>query len=211
MPFYVVVEGHGEVQAVPNLVSRLAEDLGYAPAWAMPPLRLPITRSADAEKAVGLLRGRQNVDGLLVLRDDEDGCPCLDGPELARWFADLKAPFPIAVTLFYREYETLFVAALNDLAGQPLTSSGIVRAGLQPGARFDRHPEGPRDAKGIITAAMPPGQAYKETTDQLALTRLLDFDRLRIARLPCFETLERAMHFLLGGKASPGQVFPLDR
>jgi hypothetical protein len=35
MAFYVVVEGQGEVRAVPNLLSRLSADLGFAGArWA---------------------------------------------------------------------------------------------------------------------------------------------------------------------------------
>lgn len=211
MAFYVVVEGAGDVKAVPNLLYRLGQDLGYHDAhWAVP-LKVNVLRKIDAVKAASLIRNRPNVDGMLVLRDDEDGCPRTDGPELARWLKELRLPFPAAAVLLYREYETLFLPCIDLLAGQPLRSGTIERDGLRPGSVFDGDPEGPRDAKGVISSAMPSGRSYKETVDQLALTQLLDFRRLRERDLPCFGTLERALHFLLSGDACAGQVFPLDR
>jgi hypothetical protein len=72
-------------------------------------------------------------------------------------------------------------------------------------------PEGPRDAKGVMSSLMPAGRAYKPTTDQLALTQMVDFDKLRVSGLPCFGTLERGVRFLLEEKGRPGDVFPVDR
>jgi hypothetical protein len=210
MAHYVVVEGAGEVRAVPNLLHRLSSELGHPTHWA-PPLRINVIRSTDAEKAGNLVRQRPDAEGLLVLRDDEDGCPRDDAPQLARWMKRLELPFPTACVLFYREYETLFLPCLAELAGKPLKHGSIEREGIRAGALFEGDPEIPRDAKGVVSAAMPSGRAYKETLDQLALTQLLDFSTLRASGLACFATLERALRFLLAGEAAPGTVFPLDR
>jgi hypothetical protein len=209
MALAVVVEGEGERRAVPNLLHRLSADLGHPAARWAAPIRINVQRPADAQRVADLTRHR--FDGLLVLRDDEDGCPAQDGPQMARWFKELSLPFPAACSLFFREYETLFLSALPELAGQDLALGGVVRPGLAAGALFDGDPESRRDAKGVLSSLLPPGRSYKETVDQLAMTQLLEFEPLRRRGLPCFETLERAVGFLLSGDGAPGDVFPLDR
>ena len=205
-----VVEGHGEVIAVPNLINRLAADLGLPLRLSPNPIRMNVRRPRDAERVGELTRTRPRIDGVLVLRDDDDGCPAADGPEMARWFKALSLPFPTTCCLFHREYETLFLAALPELAGQPLRGPGGEREGLPPGAALERDPVAVRDAKGVISGLLPAGRVYKPTTDQLALTRLIRFEPLRNLRIPCFETLDRALGFLARA-ATPGTVFPLDR
>jgi hypothetical protein len=209
LPFSVVVEGAGDAHAVPNLLARLTLDLGLSAAWR-PPIRINVLRPSDAQRVADLTRSRAGLNGLLVLRDDEDGCPAKDGPEMAKWFKDLGLPFPVACCLFFREYETLFLASLPELAGRDLVVRGVSRTGLPADASFTGDPERRRDPKSVLTGLLPAGRSYKETVDQLAFTQLLQFPELRQRALPCFETLERALQFLSGG-APPGSVFPLDR
>jgi hypothetical protein len=205
--YYVVVEGDGDQRSVPNLVSRWCQALGDHQSFWRPPIRINVQREQDAGRVVDLVAARRDAEGLLVLRDDEDGCPKVDGPAMAQWFKDLAAPFPIACVLLYREYETLFLPFLSEWAGRTLSNG---RAGLLPDATFSGDPQGPRDAKGVLTKCMAPGRAYKETVDQLEYTRLLDIDALRASKLPCAETLDRGLRFLLG-PSSGSEVFPLDR
>lgn len=211
MRFYVITEGHGETDAVLNLLHRLQADLRLPAAVWGQPMRKVVASRSSAEEMAGLVRGKGDAQGLLLLRDDEDGCPRNTGPEMAEWLKELGLPFPVAVVLFFREYETLFLPCVDLMAGRPLVSRGIERPGLRAGASFTDDPEGPRDAKGVITSLMPLGRAYKPTTDQLALTQMVDFDRLRASGLPCFGTLERGLRFLLGADGTPGKVFPVDR
>ncbi len=211
MRFYVITEGHGETEAVLNLLHRLQADLGLPLAVWGSPMRKVVANRSSAEEMAGLVRGKGDAQGLLLLRDDEDGCPRDTGPEMAEWLKEVGLPFPVAVVLFFREYETLFLPCVDLMAGRPLVSRGITRPGLRADASFTGDPEGPRDAKGVITSLMPSGRSYKPTTDQLALTQMVDFDQLRESGLPCFGTLERGVTFLLGEGGKPGKVFPVDR
>lgn len=210
MPFHVVAEGHGEPAALENLLNRLQRDLGLPSAVWRTPRRMSVLTPAKARRAAELARAEGDVQGLLLTRDDEDGCPRESAPELARWLKEMELPFPAAVVLFYREYETMFLPCVEEMAGRPIREGNLERPGLVAGAQYDGNYEAPRDAKGELTALMPSGRSYKPTTDQLAFTRMLDFDRLRASGLPCFGTLERALRFLLG-EARPGSVFPIDR
>ncbi len=203
---YVVIEGHGEDAAILNLLVRLADDLGLPRVvWAPPIRRNALHREAATLALCDDLRRRPDCERALLLRDDEDGCPRKTGPEVASWVVQAALPFPTAVVLFYREYETLFLPCASAMAGKPLRDlSGAERSGLPLGATWQGDPEAKRDAKGAISALL--GRRYKATIDQLALTRLLDFEALRRSGLPCFGTLERALSWLAYAK-EPG-VYP---
>lgn len=195
---YLVVEGHGETAAALNLVTRLWSDLGLAELhWSDPPIRgQALQLRAGVDRALELVRRKSDVGALLLLRDADDDCPRETGPLAARWIADAGLPFPAAVVLLRREYETLLLPSLHRMAGVPLRDPrGIERSGIKPGARFEGEPEAQRDAKGVLTAHFISGR-YKPSLDQLALTRLVRFEDLRTASVPAFGTLERALRFL---------------
>lgn len=206
---YVVIEGHGEDAAITNLLVRLADDLGLPRVvWAPPIRRNALHREAATAALCDDLRRRSDCERALLLRDDEDGCPRRTGPEVASWVARAAPPFPTAVVLFYREYETLFLPCASAMAGRLLRDpSGAERPGLPQGAAWTGNPEVKRDAKGEVSALL--GRRYKATIDQFALTRLLDFDALRRSGLSCFGTLERALGWLVRAEA-PG-VYPPPR
>lgn len=205
----LVVEGHGETRAALNLVTRLWSDLGLSPQpWDDPPVRgLALHTRQGLERAAELVRRKVDVSGLLILRDEDDACPRNTGPLASGWIASLHLPFPAALVLLHREYESLFLPCLHRMAGRPLTDPrGVEREGLRADARFDGDPQGPRDAKGEVSARFAAG-SYKPTLDQLALTRMIEFGDIRASGLPAFGTLERALRFLAGGHP-PGTVYP---
>ncbi|MFO0949682.1 MAG: DUF4276 family protein [Isosphaeraceae bacterium] len=209
---YIAIEGHGEVQAVHNLVVRLWQDLGLGPMiWATPPSRaLSITTRAGVSKTCALARSKPDADSLLILRDadDEKDCPKDRGPETAGWVRDESLPFPCAVVLFRREYETLFLPCLHRMAGVPLRDDrNVERPGLVAGTVYQGEYESTRGVKEWLSKHMPKGRSYKPTVDQLALTRLIDFGDLRRAGLASFGTLERALRFLDAERGRPG-VYP---
>ena len=206
----IVVEGHGEDGAAPNLVNRLWQDLRLPSEVisASRPIRFSkLDSEPDVAQLCQILRTKADCDRVLVLHDDEDGCPKDSGPRLGSWLRAAALPFPVAIVLTYREYETMFLASLASLAGKPIVDpGGRTRAGIRAGATYQGDPVAKRDAKGVVSSFMPPRQVYKPTTDQLALTRHLDFALLRTSGLACFGTLERALAFL--ARAGPGQIYP---
>jgi hypothetical protein len=205
----VVVEGHGEVEAVANLVHRLWTAQGHAFLnWQV--ARWPKLASDDGlKKACNYARGIRAA-ALLVLRDNEDSCPKDDGPRLAKIISAQALSVPAAVVLLYREYEVLFLPCLERMAGVLLKDDrGVERPGLVAGTRYEGNYESVRDVKGWLSDHFPQGRSYKPTLDQLPMTRLLDFEVLRSSGLPCFGTLERALGHLAQGIArSDAGVYP---
>jgi hypothetical protein len=195
---YTIVEGHGEKTAVLNLLNRLWSDLGlHALNWADPIRATNLHKEELLRKSCELVRSKPDIEVLLVLRDDEDGCPKGDGPRLAGWIEQFGLPFPTAVVLAYREYETLFLPCIRAMAGKRFVGvNGLERVGLRADARYEGEFESKRDVKGWLSAHMEPGHSYKPTVDQLPLTRMVNFEEVRASGLPWFGTLERALRFL---------------
>lgn len=196
---YLVVEGHGETRAAGNLIYRLWEDLGLGRLVLNdPPARgLSLNTEAGVNKICEIVRRRPDYEGLLLLRDEDDHCPRERGPRTAAWLAAAGLPFPAATVLLHREYEALFLPCLDLMAGRPLADDrGQGRAGLRADARFDGDPQSVRGVKEWLSRHFDGNKSYKPTLDQLPLTRMIDFARLRSADLPCFGTLERALRFL---------------
>jgi hypothetical protein len=201
-----LVEGHGELGAVDNLLHRLSLDLGLGWPWA-PAIRWQnLHLDRGIEKGANLIRSKGDARGLLILRDEDDACPAQRAPAMAERLRALRLPFPAAVVLFHPEYEVLFLPCIHLMAGKELGWGTSARPGLRADARWEGPWEGRRGIKEWLTAQFPPSRSYKPTLDQLPLTRLVDFSTLRQAELACFGTLERAVHSLALG---PGSVYPL--
>ena len=94
----------------------------------------------------------------------------------------------IRVVLAKAEYESWFLAAAASLAGH----RGIDEAASPP-----PDSEAIRDAKGWLSARMPPGRRYRETLHQAALTARFDLDSARAA--PSFDKMWRDLASLIGG------------
>lgn len=205
----IVVEGKGEVEAATSLVARLWKDLDLRPISWTPARRWPkVHLEAEVAHACEWARGQRDVGALLLLRDEDDGCPADVAPRVSAWLSAARLPFPAAITLLHREYEVLFLASLSTIRGQDLVDErGIRRPGLVASARCDRDLESIRGVKELLSSMYPPRRRYKPSLDQLPMTRLIDFAEVRNSRLPCFGTLERALRFLDPASESSG-VYP---
>jgi hypothetical protein len=165
-----VVEGHGEVGAVPMLLRRLRDEAQAFAIGVNPPIRRhrsDFFDEAQVRKAVRLARKQEHCGAILLLVDgDQDGdCPHDQGPMIRAWAQAEAGPTPCAVVLAYREYEAWFLASIESLRG---------RRGIRADATSHPNPEEPRGAKGHLEARMEPGRSYSETADQPALTDLFD-------------------------------------
>lgn len=172
-----IVEGHGECEAVPILVRRIARDIdpGFVPT-VLPPLRVPASRllkEGEIERAVDLAaRKLQGRGGIIVIVDcdREGGCPAREGPVLLERAVKVRANFPISVILAKKEYEAWFLAAAESIRG---------KRGLPDSLVGPLEPENIRGAKEWLSGKMLRGCAYSETDDQPALTSIFD---MKVAR-----------------------------
>jgi hypothetical protein len=188
-----IVEGDGEVEAVPELVRRIARDLA-PPAFVDAVVSQRISRSRLAgkpphlERAIEFAARKAGSGGaILIALDADDDCPKTLAPALLGRAHAIRSDLPIAVVLAKYEYEAWLLASAASLRGQ----HGLA-AELAPPAE----PEAIRDAKGWLTEHMPRGRPYKEPLHQLQLTKLLEPALARSA--PSFDKLYREVQSLIG-------------
>jgi hypothetical protein len=186
-----IVEGHGDVKAVPVLIRRIASamDPGMV-LQVLPPLRVPrykLVNRGEAERAVELSARKTGGKGaVLVLVDSEDDCPAQTGPELLRRACAARSDIPIGVVLAKREYEAWFLAAAESLRG---------RRGLAHDLTAPAEPESIRGAKEWLSARTATGVNYREVLDQPALTAVFDLSAARRADSfdKCYREVERLL------------------
>lgn len=187
-----IVEGHGEVDAVPLLIRRIAETSQGASACELArPIRVGRQRllaEGELERTVELAARQAGEDGgILILLDADDDCP-RSLAEIVRSRATIvRSDRTIRVVLAKREFESWFLAAAESLAGQ---------RGLAQELRPPRDSEAVRGAKEWLSDRMPPGRAYRPTLDQASLTARFDLALAR-ARAPSFDKLCRDVESLL--------------
>lgn len=163
-----IVEGQGDVAAVPVLLRRLAEAAGaHAVTVARPHRRrrTELVRQGGLQTSVRVARLTPGCAGILVLLDADDDCPKVLAPTLQTWAAAAASPIPCAVVMANREYEAWLLAGVEGMRG---------KSGIDRGAKAPVDPESPRDAKGELQARMADGSIYSPTADQAPLTARLD-------------------------------------
>jgi hypothetical protein len=192
---YPIVEGHGEVRAVPLLISRVAREICNKDyVEVLRPHRVPkgkmVAQGARALQdavAFGKLKISQTgmPGAILVLLDADDDCPAELGPGLLDQIS--RPDVPIGVVVAQREYETWFLAGAQSLRGH----RGVSVTAVPP-----VDPEGIRGAKQHFERhLLVPGAAYQETVDQPAFTAALGLAEARTA--PSFDKLCRDLCRLL--------------
>lgn len=200
--FQLFVEGHGEPEAAQKLVHKIVNHLGYQDCYFSKGRRRPNLHTHEGlRETIELGALSPGVEGILILRDDEDNCPAITAPERANFMRSLSMPFPIAYCILYREYETMFIAYSDEFAKAPVPHLIRGQFIFQPGTTAPANPEYIRGAKEWLTKHLL-GRTYKPTTDQLSLTQAMDISILQKKGLACIGTLERCVNFLYTNKGS---------
>lgn len=161
-----VVEGHGEVQALPGLLRRIAGEAGiYIEVEKPYRLGRDHMRSAKVLKAVRVQRARideRHGTGVIVVlydSDDDDPLECVLATRAALDGNDA------VVAVAVREYEAWFLAGIESLRG---------RRAIKDDAVYDKDPEAKRGAKEALEKQMV--EKYVETRHQVAFSAGLDLD-----------------------------------
>ena len=188
-----IVEGHGDVAALPVLLRRLVEEAQVRTVGIGRPIRRPRNRlvtEAGVRQAVQLALVQRDCGGVFILLDGETDCPAQLGPTVQAWATEAAAGVPCGVVLAQKEYEAWFLASIESLRGYR-----SVRMDAEP----HPDPERPRGAKAQLEARMEHHAAYLETADQPAFSARFSlpaaYRRSRSFRklTDSFGTLVRAM------------------
>ncbi|WP_437725865.1 hypothetical protein [Sorangium sp. So ce861] len=186
-----IVEGRGEVDAIPNLCMRILRQCLLDTTWIVDqhPIRHPRSQLVNERdrsplrrchadglrRAVQLARSR-GAHAVLALCDADDDCPATWGPDAAR---AIQVLMPGDAVMAVREYETwlLLNHAQEELrrAGAPMVESK-------------------RGAKEVLRRLVP---GYLPTTHQLSETRKIDIALVR-GRSDSFDKLVRALATIAG-------------
>jgi hypothetical protein len=186
-----IVEGHGEVSALPKLLHRLAQEFPMVslrtpkPPWRRPRGSLVAYNGIEQEVASNSWVGPSG--GILVVLDADDDCPAELAPVLLNRAQSVRSDVRVSVVLAKREFEAWFLASAQSLAG---------RFGFLADMEAPDDPEGVRGAKEWLSLHRPEGRPYKETVDQAALTSAFDVRQAR-QRSPSFDKFCREFEVLL--------------
>lgn len=168
-----IVEGDGEVRALPLLLRRLAEAKGVFDLSVPTPIKVhrdQFLRRDEEFKRQLLLASRKAAGGVvLVLLDADDDCPVQLAQNIATRGAEFVRTAALHVAIANREYEAWFLAAALSLAG---------KRGLSGGLQAPAEPDAIRNAKGWLSKHMSEGR-YHEVSDQPALTAVFDLVQAR--------------------------------
>lgn len=197
-----MVEGDGDANAVPGLVTRLLAHVGGdAVLRTGPPMRVgdiySLVNNASEQRFLKLLHvaTKRKPGAVLLLLDGDtkakhpihtsDGKKSFCAARLGRFLAKRAkdeagagVQFSFAVVFARQEFESWLLAGCPDFADQ--TQGKDLETG-------------PRDASGMISELT--NRAYRKPQNQPEYTRKLDFDRL-LKRQPKMRSFHRMEHAL---------------
>jgi hypothetical protein len=185
-----LVEGEGEVAALPKVLHRLAAELDVTlltpTPWRKPRSRLVTV--GGIEREISAMASRAGPSGgVLVVVDADDACPAKLAPDLLARARAARPGLDIGVVLANREFEAWFLAAAPSLAG---------RHGFPEGLKVPSDPEAVRGAKEWLTRHRESGHPYKPAVDQAALASTFDIKQAR-SNSPSFDKLCRDVEGLI--------------
>lgn len=182
-----IVEGDGEVAALPILLRRLAHEMDpVTQINPLPPIRVRrdkfLNKEDEFRRQLLLASAKSGADGwILIVLDADDDCPADRGKQIHQKAQQYVPHRRLSVVLANREFEAWFIAAARSL-------NGIRGFSVKPDEQVQA--EIPRNAKGWIRERMQSG-TYSEILDQPAFTARLDlqqaFDNSRSFRKLCKE------------------------
>ena len=189
-----IVEGDGEVSAVPVLLRRMTYMAAASHQVQIGrPIRKPRNQLLKREgfsSALALAR-INGADAVLYLIDSDGECPVRISEKLIDWADDEASDLPCHIVLAHQEYESWFLASIPSLRQH---SAMVDNAEIHP------DPELRQGAKEQLTRRMHPGTSYSPTAHQAAFSDTFDM-AAAYAHCRSFRKLTKAFGeiLLLGG------------
>jgi hypothetical protein len=196
-----IVEGHGDVTAVPVLLRRLRDE-AQAFEWdVLQPIRRKRSEfrsEGGVARAVRVAARKPSCRAIVLIFDSDGDAPCEWGPRVAEWARNAAGTIPCHVVLAHKEYEAWFLAAVESLRG---------KRGIREDADPHPDPESLRGAKAHLEERMQAGRAYGETIDQAPLTAAFDMGAT-YRRCRSFRKLVKAFGEVIGTPGTAPAQWP---
>jgi hypothetical protein len=185
---YAIVEGHGETQAISELLARLLHEMN---CWTLfPSHHIYRLRSGGdffiegkLENVLRTYKEREDCAAVFILVDVDEACPKERACDIAGRIQQMeRLPFSVVVICPKPEYEAWFLSSLES---------------IHPGRSFPDDPETRRDAKGWLRQQFD----YRATYDQKSYTQRLDVNLAR-QRSRSFRRLYHAVEEVVTAAAS---------
>lgn len=192
MKIQPIVEGHGEVDALPVLLRRLRDEAGAYVLEVAPPIRQKrgrLVKHEHLQTALSLARKRSDCCAILIVFDADNDCPKDIRDAVEPYAQKVSASVPCKVVIPKPEYEAWFLAAIASLRG---------KRGIRDDATAPEDPESIRDAKGLLERRMNAGWSYLETVDQAKFSAVFDMKQA-YRRCRSFRRLVKAFGELAHG------------
>lgn len=174
-----IVEGDGEVTAVPVLFRKLLGEMQRYDIQVAPPKnahgRANLQKAEGLERFVRYAWKERDCGAIVILLDAEGECPVEIARDFSRRISAMGVIHTVVIVCAARMYETWFLASFETLVGKDLNG----RQGLIKSKTIPEEIESVRSPKSWITDCFPKGRAYKETEDQEALSQLLDISLVK--------------------------------
>jgi len=168
-----IVEGDGEVSALPVLLRRLAAEWEPVASINSPqPIRVRrdkfLNKDEEFRRQLLLAAAKSGDEGwILIVLDADDDCPASLGQEIYERAQQHIPHRRLSVVLANREFEAWFIAAAHSL-------QGFRGFSLAPDEYMQA--EIPRNAKGWMRKHMQ-GGTYSEILDQPAFAARIDLQQ----------------------------------
>jgi hypothetical protein len=175
----ILVEGDGDVQAVPSLIRKLAEASGMHDLIPCPsPIKcgeIPnLRREGQLERFVQYACNRSDGDSVILVVDCDDDCPVSTSVEFTARVRSIAERYAkkIGLAFMHKEFETIFLFSLLELSikypdhGWRLNNDDSIKDWTTV-----------RGAKGELNRRMK-NYSYKETRDQVKFVSAIDIDKL---------------------------------
>lgn len=182
-----IVEGHGDIQAVPILIRRILEYHNHFDITILPPHKrgdLPKIKSNFDNFFKMAIKEKAAI--IWIIDFDCASCNCVveEAAHLYKKADAIHSGWPFKVSFMVKEFETLF---LSD----PDATRGVLKE-ISKSVSFPKNPETIRGAKEWLSKSMPSGYAYKETVHQAKLSAAVNLDCLRKSS-PSYRHFEKSI------------------
>jgi hypothetical protein len=165
-----IVEGPGDIEALPILLRRLLNEHSLFEIDVLRPYKWgDVYKVARNFRRYSLTAAKERA-GILWAIDLDDGCP-VEWVKLFEEQLPEGVDVPVEFVFFIREYECLFLA----------DKTCLLDLGVPADLEFPADPESIRGVKEWISRQMPSGTSYKETVHQAKLSSKIDLSVVRNA------------------------------